>query len=76
MGELGVLDRENEALGFADVAGEARDGAGFLGHRMKAEGGLRDHTERAECASCQFWQVITRYVLDDFAAAFCERAIR
>src|SRR5262249_780376 len=50
MGELGILDSEDDALGIGSVAREAGEGGGLGGQRMQAKDGADDDAESTKSA--------------------------
>src|SRR5215472_6791199 len=73
--ELRVLDGEDQLLRLFGIGRGHGKGTRVARERMKAEDGLRDHTESAEGAGDELGKVVASDVLDDFPAAPGERAV-
>src|ERR1700686_2652911 len=76
MRKLGILDGEEEALRFRNVARQAGDSTRRFRERVQPKYRARDDAKRSERAGDEFRKIVTRDILDDFAAAACQRAVR
>src|SRR5215469_7167780 len=76
MSQFGVLDGKNDFLCFLRIAHGNGERTAMVRQGMQAKDGAGDDTKRSEGAGNEFRKVVARNILDDFAAARGERAIR
>jgi len=75
MGEAGILNGEEDAIGFDGILRETGERGGFGRKRVDAEDGAGDDAESAERAGGELGEIVAGDIFYDFAATAGERAI-
>src|SRR6266480_1293778 len=69
MSKFGILDGKNDLLCFPRIADGNGERTAMARQGMQAKDCAGDDAKRAERAGDEFWKIVARNILDDFAAA-------